>query len=120
MAADRFVGRSQDSEKIAAVLQGREKAGRKLTILSIEGSGGIGKTYLFDHVCEQTDISACRYLVLKLDGNDLMSRTLARDVVRLVDSAEASALRAHPPGYYFPNVHAVLKVIDEVKAKVVA
>ena len=41
-----------------------------LTVQSIEGPGGIGKTYLFDHVRTTNDLSNRNYLTLRIDGSD--------------------------------------------------
>lgn len=118
--ADHFVGRQDAVRRLAAVLSGRERAAGKLTVQSIEGPGGIGKTCLFDHVLTTTDMADQRYLILRLDGNEPTGRTVLRSVARLVDGAEAEAIRGKPPGYYFPAVARVTKAIEAIRAEAVA
>src|ERR1017187_7726323 len=47
---DHFVGRQDAVARLKDLLTGVQKATGKVTVLSIEGPGGIGKTCLFDHV----------------------------------------------------------------------
>ena len=93
MAVDHFVGREDAVRRLADVLTGRKRAEGKLTIQSIEGPGGIGKTYLFNHVLTTTtDLSNRNFLTLKIDGGDPSACNLVRSVARMVDSAEANAI----------------------------
>ncbi len=119
MPVDHFVGRQDDISRLAAVLTGEERAGGKLTVQSIEGPPGIGKTCLFDHVLRTTDLGSRHYLTLKIDGNvdgnDPSAKNLVRSVARLVASAEADAIRDRPTGFYFPAVGRVIKAIDRIR-----
>lgn len=124
MPVDHFVGRQDDINRLAAVLTGEERAAGKLTVQSIEGPGGIGKTCLFDHVLKTTDLGGRNYLTLKIDGNvdgnDPSAKSLVKTVARLVASAEADALRDRPAGFYFPPVGGVTKAIDRIRDEAAA
>lgn len=102
MTAHKFVGRHEATERLRAIPKREIQAGR-LTIQRIEGPGGIGKTYLFDHVITRTDLAAQHYLKLHLDGNKPSGTSLIRLIARMVDSADAESIRNRPAGYYFSN-----------------
>src|SRR5437763_295481 len=116
MAAEHFVGRSADVARLAAVLTGRESTDGKLTVLSVEGPGGIGKTCLFDHVLGATDLADRRYLTLRVDGNGPDAQCPVRAVARMAAGADAGPIRGRPPGYYFPAVDRVAKAADAIRA----
>jgi hypothetical protein len=120
MGVDHFVGRQDAVRRLAAVLTGRERADGKLTIQSIEGPGGIGKTCLFNHVLATSDLADRNYLSLRIDGNDPAAGSVVRAVARMVDSAEAEAIRGKPPGYYFPTVDRTTKAIETIRSEAVA
>lgn len=120
MVAEHFVGRHDAVRRLADVLAGRDRAKGKLTVQSVEGPGGIGKTCLFDHVLATTDLADRNYLTLRIGGNDLSARSVVRAVARMVDSAEAEAIQRRPPGYYFPSVDRTTKVIDTIYRKAIA
>jgi hypothetical protein len=124
MPVDHFVGRQDDISRLVAVLTGEERAGGKLTVQSIEGPGGIGKTCLFDHVLRTTDLGRRNYLTLKIDGtvdgNNPSAKSLVRSIARLVASAEADAIRDRPAGFYFPDVGRVTKAIDQIRDEAAA
>ena len=90
---------------------------------SVEGPGGIGKTCLFNHVLETNNLGNRNYLTLKIDGNvdgnDPSAQSLVRSVSRLVDSAEADAIRGKPAGYYFQSVGRVTKAIETIRSEAV-
>ena len=120
MSAERFVGRNDAVRRIHDVLTGREAANGNLTVLSIEGTGGIGKTYLFNHAIGCVDLTNRNYLVLRTDGGDPSARTLVRALARMVDGASAEAIRGKPSGYYFPSVDRVGKTIDVIRNQAAA
>ncbi len=122
MAVEHFVGRADSLKQVADVLTGRERADGKLTVQSIEGPGGIGKTCLFNHALGATDISDRNYLTLKLDGNDPSAISLVSAVSRIVKTAKAEAIRDRdkPSGYYFPHVDHVTKEIETIRGDAIA
>ena len=119
MGVDHFVGRDDAVKRLCAVVTGQESAHGKLTVQSIEGPGGIGKTFLFNHVIAGVDLSNRHYLTLRIDGNDPAARTLVRAIPRMADSAEAEAIRGRARGYYFPSVDRVVKVIETIRSEAV-
>ena len=86
MSVDHFVGRQDAVRWLTDVLMGRERADGKLSIQSIEGPGGIGKTCLFNHVLANTDLADRNYLTLRIDGNNPAAGSVVRAVARMVDS----------------------------------
>ena len=114
-AEEHFVGRQEGITRLQAALTGELRARGPLTIQSIEGPGGIGKSYLFAHVLARADLGEQYYLRLTLDGNDPASDSLITALGRIVDSADAPALRDKPAGYYFPTVKRVLQTIVDIK-----
>jgi len=124
MTVSHFVGRQDAVNHLADLLTGFKRSGGQLTVQSIEGPGGIGKTCLFNHVLESIDLSDRKYLTLKIDGNVDGSSTSAQSIVRavsrLVDSAEADAIRDKPAGYYFQQVGRAIKAIEMIRSLAVA
>src|SRR5438034_1294126 len=97
--ATAFVGRERPVERLHEVLDGRPFGGGKLTILSIEGPGGVGKTRLLDHVLVGGRFTHRNYLVMRLDGGaNTVSAGLFGGVSRLVNSARATRIQAKPAG----------------------
>ena len=114
MSVEHFVGRNDAVKRVQDVLTGQDHAADgNLTVLSIEGPGGIGKTYLFDHAFRGVDLSDRNYLILRANGGDLSDRPVAR----MVDRASAEVIRGKPSGYYFPSVDRVGKTMDAIKAE---
>lgn len=100
-----FIGRTGLSRKLSALLRGEStaRANGSLTIQSIEGPGGIGKTALFDHVLVEAGTDPRRYLTLRINGGDPLGASAFHAVGRLVDSAHGGVISRKPPGYHFPN-----------------
>jgi hypothetical protein len=116
MTAHKFVGRHEATERLRAILKGQIQTGW-LTIQSIEGPGGIGKTCLFDHVITTTDLTPQHYLKLHLNGNETSGTSLIRLIARMVDSAAAEAIRDRPPGHYFKEVHKVVNAMETIQSE---
>ena len=128
MGADHFVGRGDAITRLRAVLSGDAKApdGGRLTVPSVEGPGGIGKTSLFDHALRGVDLAARKYLTLRIDGReqaagpDRGEADIVRAVARMADGAAAAAIVRRPPGYYFPAVDRVVQAVDAVRSRAAA
>lgn len=89
-----FVGREDPHRTLQAWLLGEESRGT-LSVGSISGPGGIGKTFLLDHVLRSApaELAARQYLTLRAAGSG-GARTLAQVVVNdLADSVQESDVR---------------------------
>ncbi|MGH7960404.1 MAG: ATP-binding protein [Candidatus Binatia bacterium] len=75
-----FVGRDNPVRMIRDELTGINSR-EHVRILSISGPGGVGKTFLLDHVLSELDLSDLHYLPLRVDGNT-SSVTLADIIVQ--------------------------------------
>ena len=109
-----YVGRSEALKELKETLLGERKRQGKLTIQSIDGPGGIGKTALFDHVLSRVDLEPRKYLTLRISGNDETSSSTFRTVIQLANSATATSLPNKPPGYYFPTVNEVFLAYENI------
>lgn len=110
-----FVGRGNAVNRLHGVLSGSVSSNDKLTIQSIEGPGGIGKTFLFDHATKGVVLKNRNYITLRIDGNDQSNRTLVNAVKSIVKSADGDVLRSGAPGNYFQEVDRVLKAMDMIR-----
>ena len=108
-----FVGRRDAAGRLLAVLRGDDRSPGKLSVLSVEGPGGIGKTFLLDHVPATNDLSGRNYLTLRVDGGAAgKSVDLFSGVGRMVNAASALAIRGRAAGYYFSPTKRVLERIE--------
>lgn len=64
-----YVGREQAIAQLKDVLTGQHGIPGRLVIQSIEGPGGVGKTALFDHVLNTTQLASRNYLTMRISGN---------------------------------------------------
>jgi hypothetical protein len=71
-----FVGRADPLRRLKSWLMGEHQIA-PLAIASMSGPGGIGKTFLLDHVLRDPEVGGRGYLVLRLQGSD-RPRTLAQ------------------------------------------
>jgi hypothetical protein len=77
-----FVGRLDPLRTVRTWILGEATAGQQLRIASISGPGGIGKTFLLEHVLRglpQEDLAGREYLTLRVAGSGGV-RTLAQVV----------------------------------------
>ena len=119
MIDNHFVGRGDAVQRLRDVLLEKTATGGKLTVQSIEGPGGIGKTCLLDHAIVGIDLSSRNYLVMRIDGNDLSSLTLTGVVERLVNGARAKAIQGRPPGDSFPDTIKTISLINDIRSEAV-
>ena len=113
MSENHFAGREDAIKRLHEVMTGQLAAGGNLTIQSIEGPGGIGKSFLFNHAIATTDLSNRNYITLRVDGSD-QSRNLVSALQALIKSADADALLNKPTGIFFPQVDVVVKTIETI------
>lgn len=117
MSAEHFIGRKNAVKQLQDVLVGKKKSGGNITIQSIEGPGGIGKTCLFDHAFDSVDIKKQNYLILRIDGNSLSTNTVDQAVTTLIDSAKANNPLRNPPRHYFPTVQNISNNIESLRVE---
>lgn len=68
---DDFVGRENAVESLKSLLAKRlPHPPRRLVVASISGPGGVGKSFLLEHVLAGVDVAAERYLKLSSHGRD--------------------------------------------------
>lgn len=109
----RFVGREDAAARLAAVLRGETKSSSgPLSILSIEGPGGIGKTAFFDHVLSKTDLEDRNYLVMRIGGHGEIRHSARHAIRSLVSQATGKHLPAKAAGSYFPSLTEALTAYD--------
>lgn len=88
-ARDRFVGRVETLGRLKNWLAGKTIQKGRLSIGSIAGSAGIGKTYLLDHALREANVLDRGYVVLRLNGGQPLP-TLARAFKGLLQGAKTS------------------------------
>lgn len=120
MSIKKFVGRENAIEQIQSVLTNVTRAGDRLTIQSIYGAGGIGKSWLFKHAESGVDLKNQNYISMRIDGNSLSSDTVEKAVTSLIDSAKTNAPLDNTPRYYFPAVQRVIKQIEVIRRELAA
>lgn len=120
MKNDHFVGRHDAVTRVQNVLTGQDRAKGKLVVQSIEGPGGIGKTFLLDHALAGVDLGFRNYLILRIDGSDTYATSLVRAVGRMVDGADAPQIKHRTSGYFFPSVDMVVKAIDSIRNEAIS
>lgn len=81
-----FVGRVETLARLKSWLMGEHVSKGKLSIGSISGAAGIGKTYLLEHALRECKLERRRYVELRFSGAHAVS-TLASAVHDLVGSA---------------------------------
>jgi hypothetical protein len=87
--------------------------------VSIEGPGGIGKSFLLDHVVSNTDLSARAYLTIRANGNDSSSLGTVHTVAKMIEGASFNGARIKSPSVYFPSVSAVTTIVESIRAEAV-
>ncbi|MGD9851058.1 MAG: ATP-binding protein [Nitrospirales bacterium] len=89
-----FVGRESPVEDIRrAIIDASPKS--KVRIISVSGPGGVGKSFMLDHVLSDLDLSHHKYLQLRVDGNT-SSATLADVIVRDLIATKCPSLAGDP------------------------
>jgi len=121
LAGETFVGRQADAAKIKKVLMGENRAKGSLSVMSIEGPGGIGKTVLFDHAYAAAHLGPRRFLTMRISTRENPQWATPFSLIdSMVSSAKAEAIAGKPAGHYFPNAKQALSAVDEVRTLVVS
>lgn len=115
MSSGEFVGRADGVAQLASVLRRASAKSRRLIVQSIEGPGGVGKSALFKHVIDRTDLTGQEYLTLQVSGNGAHRDTLPGIVKNLINSAASSDTGSKPPGSFFPKTIGVLATFDAMR-----
>ncbi len=89
-----FVGRDNPVEDISRVLSDQQPRTR-IRIISISGPGGVGKSYMLNHVLSGLDLASLNYLPLRVDANT-SSVTLADLMVRDLIATTPPAISGDP------------------------
>lgn len=109
-----YVGRLEQSKALTEVLRGKTKGDGSLTIQSIEGPGGIGKTTLFEHVRRNTQLSDRGYLRLSVRGQDSGGKGPFQTVSTLINSASIDGVADGSLPSRFPEVQRVCAEFDRL------
>jgi predicted NAD-dependent protein-ADP-ribosyltransferase YbiA (DUF1768 family) len=119
LAGETFVGRKADVAKIQKVLSGEHRAKGSLSVMSIEGPGGIGKTALFDHTVHSTHLGPRRFLTMRISTKENpQAATPFTFIDTMISTAKADAIADKPAGHYFPHAKLALSAVDEVRTQV--
>lgn len=110
---DLYVGRDNFSQSLIRLLGGNRK--KNLSIQSIEGPGGIGKSALLEHVMRSADLSQRKYLILKINGNDESTRNIFSTINSMINNANYPIKLQIPSSSYFPSVAQVSACYDEIQ-----
>jgi hypothetical protein len=111
-----FVGRTEAASRLQAVLTGECRATAQVTVCSIEGAGGIGKTALLNHVLRKVNLDALKYLCLRTDGGcGSRDATPFGLVGRLIEDARPLPPPDTAPGGYFSQARSVLRAVADVR-----
>ncbi|WP_337319811.1 hypothetical protein [Variovorax sp. CCNWLW186] len=110
-----FVGRQDSAARLKAVLRGEERSrSGKLSVLSVEGPGGIGKTSFFDHVSQEIDLDARNFLVVRIGGNGDTGKSVQHAVRSLTAQPSSKNLPLRPPGAYFPGLLEAVTAYEDI------
>ncbi len=92
------------------------EAGPGVSIVSLSGTGGVGKSFLVNHVLESVQARAEGVVCLKCDGADTDRLT---DFMGLIEQLAPRRLPppANPKKDYFPHVRDVAELFREVVAE---
>lgn len=110
-----FVGRKNTAKYLESVLRGDTKSKfGALTVLSIEGPGGVGKTSFFEHVRDGLNLDFRKFLVMRIGGNGDSRKSVLHAIRTLIESAHNKELPQKPAGFYFPTLTAALGEYEQI------
>lgn len=105
---EKFVGRQKFVDQIQNLVN-HINSNKKLRILSIEGSGGLGKSTLLDHALSNEILNENQYLILRIDGNASKFGDIYDIISILINSASSTVTISKKPGQLFPNTTNIIK-----------
>ncbi|RZG86454.1 ATP-binding protein [Acinetobacter venetianus] len=106
-----FIGRDSSISLLQDLIR-KNNEFCQLSIQSIEGIGGVGKSTLLEYAIPRDLLDHYNYLVLKVDGTSTKSKNIYEIVFDLISSAKSDALQNKEARQIFPNT---MKVIAEFK-----
>jgi hypothetical protein len=112
------VGRQSDIAKIKKVLLGENRSRGQLSIMSIEGPGGIGKTALFEHAAGASHLAPRRYLQLKVSSRGSARITPSGMMEDLIKSAKSPAIESKSVGHFFPHTLKAVSAVEAVRSAI--
>lgn len=93
---------------------------QNLQILSIEGSGGLGKSTLLDKSMTAEILNDYKYLTLKINGIKAQNTNIYDIISDLINSASSQATFTKKPGQLFPNTTNVLREYEKFRNALIA
>lgn len=120
-----FVGRQRESQVLKELLSSPSKRG--LSIQSIEGPSGIGKSSVLAKAMGAVDLDNLGYIKIELVGadrgvggssGDFNAAAIDQIVASIVRSAVGPGIGLKPPGYYFPKTHDAIEAVCWVRAQI--
>jgi len=124
MAIGGFVGRGNEVKLVRDLVMRPAKPKGSMTIQSIEGPGGVGKSSILWQALDDIDLESEGYLTLKIEGASReIKRTNGTTTVAAIDqiintligSATGTSIIAKPPGYYFPHTNAAIAAVNQLR-----
>ena len=112
-----YVGREHASSDLYRALTDATRQGSQLVIQSIEGPGGIGKTALFEHVCQKVDRVMHKVLTMKVGGGSPAQCNPFDLVQALIASNDTPVALKKPLAHRFSNSEEVRAVYGELMAQ---
>lgn len=114
----KYIGRVGHVESLRNLLL-TDRPKNELVVQSIEGPGGIGKSTLLDYSLSRMDLSPQNFLILRLNGGDLVHGGVFPAIEKMVGSAKSSSNDGLPVAKYFVNTNKILKVYGKLKVELI-
>lgn len=114
---EKFIGRQPSIKQIQDLINNKNHH-KKLRILSIEGSGGLGKSTLLDHALTPEILHDNQYLTLRIDGTSSHIGDIYDTISTLINSASSMVTSSKKPGQLFPNTTNIIKAFKVFQAEV--